>query len=151
MEQVVAPDKKPLGPLNKAPIRLFWIPWAPGAHRTPEDEQKGPLETSGDQGLKFGSHWLPWSYMVRPQVKLFCKKRFFLLLKCPPPPKKNSGPNSKSFWFWRGLPWGPLRPLPPLGESWVRDCTLMKQIWSTLVLPNSITLLSLWRYGFQLN
>ena len=31
MEQVAAPDKKPMGPLHQAPIRLLWIQWAPGA------------------------------------------------------------------------------------------------------------------------
>ena len=112
MEQVVAPDKKPLGPLNKAPIRLFWIPWAPGAHRTPEDEQKGPLETSGDQGLKFGSHWLPWSYMVGPQVKLLCKKTFFLL-KSPPP--KIVVQIRRVFGFG-GVTLGPSQTSTPLGR-----------------------------------
>ena len=33
------------------------------------------------------------------------------------PLPKNNGPNPKSFWFWRGLPWGPLSPPPPLGHA----------------------------------
>ena len=50
MEQLAAPDKKQMGPLNQAPIQPLWIPWAP--HWTPEDEQKGPLETSGEHGAQ---------------------------------------------------------------------------------------------------
>ena len=32
------------------------------------------------------------------------------------PLPKNGGPNLRSFWFWMGLPWGPLRPPPPPGQ-----------------------------------
>ena len=37
MEQVAAPDKKKtMGPLNQAPTRLLWTPWAAGATQDPK-------------------------------------------------------------------------------------------------------------------
>ena len=69
--------------------------------------KKSPLETSGDHETQIWKSLGPCSYGPQmgapgPQIKLFFVNfSIFLFLKVGPIPK-NSGPNPRSFCFWRG-------------------------------------------------
>ena len=72
-----------------------------------------PLET---MGLKFGSHWVPCSYLGEAlDQTFFLEKIDFLFVKWGPYQKIVSQ-IQRLFGFGGGLPWGPLRPRI-LGES----------------------------------
>ena len=93
MEQVAAPDKNQMGPLNQVAL------WRP-----PET-----------MGLKFESLWVSCSYLGGAPDQTFSFFSFFYFVKWGLS-QKNSGPNPKSFWFWRGVTLGPPQtsaPPPP--------------------------------------
>ena len=83
MEQVGAPDQKPVGPLDQGPIRLLWIPWTLGATKEGQKGLFGDLQET--MVLKCGSHWVPSSYLGGNIEQTFF--RFFFVRKTGHLPK----------------------------------------------------------------
>ena len=125
MEQVAAPDQKPMGPLNQGPIRLLWILWAPGATTDPRGWANTalwrPLDT---MGLKFGSHCIPCSYLGGAPDQTFLYVFLFLVCKIGHL-LKNSCPNPEFLILegsYPGTTTDLRRPAPSLGQSSVHAC-----------------------------
>ena len=80
--------------------------------------KKGLWRLLETMGLKFGSHWVPCSYLGGALDQFFFEKiDYFVFVKWGPSHKMVSQIR-RVFGFGGGLPWGPLRPPPPpLGES----------------------------------
>ena len=114
MEQVGAPDQKPVGPLDQGPIRLLWIPWTLGATKEGQKGLFGDLQET--MVLKCGSHWVPCSYMSEARDQTFFRFFLFFVRKMGPL-LKNSSPYSNIFFILEGGGYPGAPSDLPLGRS----------------------------------